>query len=576
MEGDKSNHELLDIINNNLSNLVQYHIILNYISSETLILNEIKEKNKSGFEQAISMLNNIIKSNNREHFNDIKKGAKNQELLDNLIEERIKSNNNDELSVIEGILNTTKHSNIDLEKLILSLKEIVQRISNHFHHIKERRPELDINDANVFLELKKKKASKATLQRIQTIANMVLGITIDAFVEDDNSDPVLDVDNFLIQVNGYGVKEALRIIFDYEIHRPKVVLIEEPELHLHPSLEMNLMRYLKEISAECQIFMTTHSTNFIDTGDVKNVYLVSKNESTTVRALNTEEAASLIPQELGLRLSSLFMYDKLIFVEGKLDEEILRTWTATLGVNLSQHNIGFVTMEGVFNQTYYAAEATLDFLSKKQIQTWFLIDRDERDQQQIDRIKQPLSGKSNVRVLNKREIENYLFVPRAIAQFLRDKGQISGLQATTEGITEEMIQQQITTCVETCKQQVIEKRIAARLPALRFDREVLFPKKPKAGDLVSRSIQELDRLTALLSDAKAQFPAIAQEEASAIEARWPTEKMNLVQGDVLLDAVFRVYGLRFNKSRDGAALAALMTDEEIDQEIKAFFKTITQ
>jgi len=86
-------------------------------------------------------------------------------------------------------------------------------------------------------------------------------------------------------------------------------------------------------------------------------------------------------------------------------------------------------------------------------------------------------------------------VPRAIAQFLRDKGQISGLQATTEGITEEMIQQQITTCVETCKQQVIEKRIAARLPALRFDREVLFPKKPKAGDLVSRRIGSADSPT---------------------------------------------------------------------------------
>ena len=426
------------------------------------------------------------------------------------------------------------------------------------------------------MELKKKKASKATLQRIQSIAKVVLGINIDAFVEDDNSDPVLDVDNFLVQVNGYGVKEALRIIFDYEIQRPKIFLIEEPELHLHPSLEINLMRYLKGISADCQIFMTTHSTNFIDTGDVKNVYLVSKDEATTVQALNTEEAASLIPQELGLRLSSLFMYDKLIFVEGKLDEEILRTWAVTLGVNLSQHNIGFVTMEGVFNQTYYAAEATLDFLSKKQIQTWFLIDRDERDQQQIDRIKQPLSGKAHVKVLNKREIENYLFVSRAIAQFLREKGQASGLEATTENITEEAIQQQLDTCVEACKQHVIEKRIAARLPALRFEREALFPKKPKSGDLVTRSMQEFERLTTLLSEAKAQFSQIAKEEAATIEARWPTERMNIVQGDALLDAVFQVYGLRFNKSRDGAALAALMTDEEIDPEIKAFFKAITQ
>jgi hypothetical protein len=42
----------------------------------------------------------------------------------------------------------------------------------------------------------------------------------------------------------------------------------------------------------------------------------------------------------------------------------------------------------------------------------------------------------------------------------------------------------------------------------------------------------------------------------------------LVPGDFLLDKVCQVYGVRFVKEQDGARLAALMTENEIDGEIK--------
>jgi predicted ATP-dependent endonuclease of OLD family len=78
---------------------------------------------------------------------------------------------------------------------------------------------------------------------------------------------------------------------------------------------------------------------------MKNVYLVSKPEgSTEIQLLDMEQAEARLPKELGVRLSSLFMFDRLVFVEGPTDEAILREWANTLNLNLSQANVGFISM----------------------------------------------------------------------------------------------------------------------------------------------------------------------------------------------------------------------------------------
>src|ERR1700738_518980 len=127
----------------------------------------------------------------------------------------------------------------------------------------------------------------------------------------------MDVDDFLLEVNGSGIREALRLVLDVEFQHPKLLLVEEPEIHLHPALETGMMRFLKGISLSCQVFISTHSTNFLDTPEMSNVYLISKiGGATKVDQLTLEDAEAVLPKELGVRLSSLFMFDRLVFVEG--------------------------------------------------------------------------------------------------------------------------------------------------------------------------------------------------------------------------------------------------------------------
>jgi len=100
------------------------------------------------------------------------------------------------------------------------------------------------------------------------------------------------------------------------------------------------------------------------------------------------------------------MFDRLVFVEGPSDEAVIREIANTLAVNLAQRNVGFVRMGGVRNFTHYATEAILSFLSKRQVEMWFLLDHDEQRQEEIVRIKERLGQRASVHVLRKREIEN--------------------------------------------------------------------------------------------------------------------------------------------------------------------------
>jgi predicted ATPase len=73
---------------------------------------------------------------------------------------------------------------------------------------------------------------------------------------------------------------------------PELVIIEEPELGLHPDILPNLRRLLQEASEKCQIIITTHSNSIIDAfTDNPEAVLVSERTGlgTQIMRLNKKE-----------------------------------------------------------------------------------------------------------------------------------------------------------------------------------------------------------------------------------------------------------------------------------------------
>jgi putative ATP-dependent endonuclease of the OLD family len=301
-----------------------------------------------------------------------------------------------------------------------------------FLHIKERKQEIGRDEAQTLLRLKTRRGGPERLESIQQIVRSLLGVKLDAFEPETPTARIpaeMDVDDFLIEANGAGIREALRVILDLELKNPKIVLIEEPEVHLHPGLARVLAGYLRGKSEAIQMFVTTHSTDFVDSVSFQSVFLVSRSdESRTIsQTIEADEGTSRIPAELGLRLSTVFMFDKLVFVEGPSDESVLREFAKKIKIDFAKSNVGFVYMAGARNFAYFAAESTLELLSRRNIQMWFVTDRDENTDEETKQMMARLGGRARLKVLRKRELENYLLDVDATAAFIEEKQKAAGV-----------------------------------------------------------------------------------------------------------------------------------------------------
>jgi putative ATP-dependent endonuclease of the OLD family len=459
-----------------------------------------------------------------------------------------------------------------------SLKLLERLAKVNVLYLKERREPIGNKEAEQILQLKIERGGEQTLNRIKQTVSGLLGVKIDAFGSKSSrlvaeNDAELDVDDFLVQVNGAGIREALRLILDYEFARPDILLVEEPEIHLHPALETNMMRYLKRIGAECQIFITTHSTNFLDTAEMRNIYLASNSSSTQIQLLDVHEAEVSIPQELGIRLSALFMFDRLVFIEGPSDEQVLREFAATLGINLSQQSVGFVPMGGVRNLAHFAAESTLAFLTKRRVRMWFIIDRDERDDEEVQRLTKSLENKASVKVLRKREIENYLISPRAIMEFIQIKQRLANIDVQ-HSPTIKQVERAISECTEQLKEVALQRRVVKRICTPIYPNRNAILEDKDGKNFLQRLTEELsaqqDKVGQMIDEAE----KLMQEENTILNSRWDTNSADFVPGDILLDDICKQFGVRFNKDRDSSRMASLIRNEEIDSDIKSLIQDI--
>ncbi|WP_326901439.1 ATP-binding protein [Kosakonia cowanii] len=97
---------------------------------------------------------------------------------------------------------------------------------------------------------------------------------------------------------GTGILQAIQILAYYYLYKPKLLILDEPDSHLHPNNQRTLAILLKELHQEtdCQIIISTHSRHFFEA--LKNdstVFWI--NNSTLVE--NTDDVERSILLEIG-------------------------------------------------------------------------------------------------------------------------------------------------------------------------------------------------------------------------------------------------------------------------------------
>ena len=216
-----------------------------------------------------------------------------------------------------------------------------------------------------------------------------------------------------------GEREAVILTFDILAQNPSdcIILIDEPEVHLHPELTFRLIKVLKSIGERNQYFLFTHSADIIGNSLVTGVHFIrpkskvteGSNQVIRVDENNTEAFQSIpnIRETIGM----VSVGKKLLFVEGN-NTSIDRNVFATLA-RASSIDVAIIPSESCSNINNMSLMCETLEKGLFGVELFMVRDRDGLVDEQVN----TFSTKSNSRLsfLPFYHIENAFLNPQAIA-----------------------------------------------------------------------------------------------------------------------------------------------------------------
>lgn len=141
-----------------------------------------------------------------------------------------------------------------------------------------------------------------------------------------------------------------------------IIILDEPETHLHPRGERKLARKIESLSSMHQIFFSTHSTRFL----IGHAYLVDLRKGWTyVHPIRGEKSMKKVVKLLGVRPSDTFGSDVVVFVEGRTDARVYRVFETLLNQDLSTTSMNRISYIGVGGWTNMKFILSIELLKSK-------------------------------------------------------------------------------------------------------------------------------------------------------------------------------------------------------------------
>lgn len=217
--------------------------------------------------------------------------------------------------------------------------------------------------------------------------------------------------NVPIQTLGLGQKNILYLsLFIAELenssnkHEINILLVEEPEAHLHPQLQKILFSNLNDLKTT-QVFMTSHSTHIASDCDYKNLNILFRNVNKEVKSFSPFKDGLLSPREnlllkryLDATRSEMFFASAIIYVEGVGEQFIIPSIAKEVfKINLTEHNISVIPIHSRYFDPYLKIVQN----NNLEIPTVAIIDGDEDELEDEEETTTAVENAKTLEVVNR-------------------------------------------------------------------------------------------------------------------------------------------------------------------------------
>ena len=229
------------------------------------------------------------------------------------------------------------------------------------------------------------------------------------------------------------VLSLLEAYIEAENSLPSIIMIEDPEIYLHPQLQKSACEVLYKLSKKNQVIFSTHSPNMIFNFSSKQIKQVCLDDEYYTIAKEDEEIDHIL-DDLGYAASDLMNVSFVFIVEGKQDRSRLpllleKYYSEIYDEEGKLQRVSIITTNSCTNIKTYA---NLKYMNQLYLKDQFLMIRDSDGKKPEYLVKQLCSYYSsreaedkgylprvtprNVLVLKYYSFENYFLDPKVMAQ----------------------------------------------------------------------------------------------------------------------------------------------------------------
>lgn len=258
-------------------------------------------------------------------------------------------------------------------------------------------------------------------------------MSIDTTVHNANRNTISDIDGLSDGLNSIYILSLLETYAEYGNTVPYIILIEDPEIFLHPHLQKVASEILYKLSRKNQVIFTTHSPQMLfnfTTRQIKQIVSDEYNNTVVYPKANIDH----ILDDLGYAANDLMNVSFVFIVEGKQDRSRLpllleKYYSEIYNTDGQLNRIAIISTNSCTNIKTYA---NLKYINTLYLKDQFLMIRDSdgkdpnmlknqltnyyKERSREDYGNLPRVTDRNVLILKYYSFENYFLDPEVMSE----------------------------------------------------------------------------------------------------------------------------------------------------------------